>query len=57
MGDEIRQPGNIGIVTPLSRTRDSGPRKKPRKPPTKPEAENRRRHPTDDQPHHVDEYV
>jgi len=57
MGDEIRQPGNVGIVTPLNRTRDSGPRKQPRKPSPKPEAKNRRQRPADDQSHHIDEYV
>ena len=57
MSDEIRQPRNVGMITPLNRTRDSGPRKKPRKPPTKPGADNRRRRPADDQSHHVDEYV
>lgn len=58
MSDEIRQPRNVGMITPLSRTRNSGQRKKPRnKVPAKPEADKRRRRPADDQSHHVDEYV
>jgi len=57
MGDEIRQPGNVGIITPLNRTRDSGPRKQPPKPSAKDGNAKRRRRPADDQSHQVDEYV
>lgn len=58
MADEIKQPGNIGSISPLNRARDAGRRKRPRQPPEKSDRKKRdERHPDDDQPHQVDEYV
>ena len=61
MSDEIKKPANTPLVTPLTRTRDTGarknPRKNPRKPPAKPREGDLRQLPKDHQSHHVDEYV
>ncbi|MGB5202421.1 MAG: hypothetical protein WBR56_21255 [Sedimenticolaceae bacterium] len=57
MGDEIKQPDNIGRVLPVNPARDTGPRNRPRQPPAPDKRRKRRQPPPDDQVHRVDEYV
>lgn len=58
MADEIRQPGNIAVVQPTSRTRDSGARKRPRQPEPRRDKDSHRKPRRDDgDAHQVDEYV
>jgi hypothetical protein len=57
MGDEIKQPDNIGRVLPVYPARDTGPRKRPRQPSGPEKQHKRRQPPPDDQVHRIDEYV
>lgn len=57
MSDEIKKPDNIARIAPPNPARDTGARKNPRKVPERSAPEKRRRPPTDDQSHQVDEYA
>ena len=57
MNEQIKQPGTVPLVTPPNPARNSGRRKTPQKRPPKPSVGGRRQPPSDDKPHHVDEYV
>jgi hypothetical protein len=57
MPEEIKQPRNIARVQPSNPSRNTAQRKRPRQAPARPESDGRDRHPVDDQPHQVDEYV
>ena len=56
MSNEVKQPGNVPLVTPLTPARNTGRRNTPAKRPPKPSSD-KRRSPADDQSHRVDEYV
>jgi hypothetical protein len=57
MADEVKQPSQVGVVTPPARPRGPGPRRRPRQVPEQAPGGERRRRPQPDEVHHIDEYV
>lgn len=57
MADEIKQPGNIGQVTPPAGSRGAGQRHRPRPKPERRDTDKRQPRPGNDPSHRIDEYV